>query len=79
MCNGKWTDALAPQAVRDTTNDVSVTARVYQGVWDYEYSVSELAAHLGETPRQIEERLAQFEREKVVGDDEELVQASLRR
>ncbi len=61
MCNGKWTDALAPQAVRDATNDGIVTARVYQGVRDYEYAVSELAAHLGETPRQIEERLAQWD------------------
>jgi len=45
----------------DATNDGMVTARVYQGVWDYRYGVVELATHLRETPEKIEQRLATWD------------------
>lgn len=46
----------------DASNDGIRTARVYQAIWDYEYSRDELAEYLAESSEEIARRLDEWDR-----------------
>ncbi len=45
----------------DASNDGIVDARVYQGVWDHEYTLADLATFLGEPETAIQVRLDRWD------------------
>ncbi len=49
------------QLFADAANDGMVDARVYQAVWDYEFTIAELAEHCDSTATEIQARLDRWD------------------